>query len=295
MTLTDQQVAQFRNEGVLVAEGVATEGDLAPLTAELEAWVDEKARALHAEGAITDLAEGADFGDRIAKLYAQSPRITEGLDVMFSRGPALFAFLRNGNVLDAVQSLLETPEITCSPIQHLRAKAPASATGEGASFFNVPWHQDQAVTWEEANDSNIITCWLALVDATVENGCMEVIPGVFKNGLLEHKPGEGGPSIPTAAFGPDALPRAVPVKRGGFVFMHRCTPHRSTPNFTHSARWSLDLRYQPTGQPTGRPFHPEFVARSEAHPETVLTDHGVWSRRWVEALEASKGAKVHRV
>lgn len=295
MKLTDEQVAQFKNEGILVAEGVVTEADLAPMTAELEAWVDAKARALQAEGAIMDLAEGQDFGNRIARLYAQSPRITEGLDVMQSRGPKLFEFLRNDNVLDAVQSLLDTPEITCNPIQHLRAKAPASATGEGASFFNVPWHQDKAVTWEEADESDIITCWLALVDATVENGCMEVVPNVFKNGLLEHKPGAGGPSIPPEAFGPDAEIRPVPVKRGGFVFMHRCTPHRSTPNFTESARWSLDLRYQPTGQPTGRPFHPEFIARSEANPKSVLTDHTVWANRWIEALETAKGMKAHRV
>jgi ectoine hydroxylase-related dioxygenase (phytanoyl-CoA dioxygenase family) len=295
MKLTDEQVAKFKNEGVLVAEGVVTEEDLAPVTAELEAWVDQKARALQGEGAITDLAEGEDFGNRIARLYAQSPRITEGLDVMQSLGPKLFEFLRNDNLLDAVQSLLGTPEITCNPIQHLRAKAPASATGEGASFFNVPWHQDKAVTWEEADDSDIITCWLALVDATVENGCMEVVPYAFKNDLLEHKAGAGGPSIPPDAFGPDAEIRPVPVKRGGFVFMHRCTPHRSTPNFTESARWSLDLRYQPTGQPTGRPFHPEFIARSEAHPETVLTDHSVWANRWREALASSKGIRAHRV
>ncbi|MES2459548.1 MAG: phytanoyl-CoA dioxygenase family protein [Armatimonadota bacterium] len=295
MKLTDEQVAKFKNDGVLVAEGVVTEEDLAPMTAELEVWVDRKAHVLQAEGVITDLAEGEDFGNRIARLYAQSPRITEGLDVMQSLGPKLFEFLRNDNVLDAVQSLLGTPEITCNPIQHLRAKAPASATGEGASFFNVPWHQDKAVTWEEADDSDIITCWLALVDATVENGCMEVVPGIFKQGLLEHKAGAGGPSIPPDAFGPDAEIRPVPVKRGGFVFMHRCTPHRSTPNFTESARWSLDLRYQPTGQPTGRPFHPEFIARSAAHPETVLTDHSVWAKRWTEALASSKGIRAHRV
>jgi hypothetical protein len=58
-------------------------------------------------------------------------------------------------------------------------------------------------------------------------------------------------------------------------------------------RWSIDLRYQPTGSPTGRPFHPEFIARSR-RPGAELIDHAEWSRRWVEALESSKAVRAHR-
>jgi hypothetical protein len=94
---------------------------------------------------------------------------------------------------------------------------------------------------------------------------------------------------------PEVAPRAVPVEKGGIVFMHRYTPHRSTPNYSQGVRWSIDLRYQPTGQPTGRPFHPAFVARSRSHPETVLTDHAEWARQWEKALAASAGMQAHRV
>ena len=90
-------------------------------------------------------------------------------------------------------------------------------------------------------------------------------------------------------------PRAVPVHKGGIVFMHRYMPHRSTPNYSDGVRWSMDLRYQPTGQPTGRPFHPDFVVRSRRNPESVLTDHAEWSRRWIEALASAQGIKAHRV
>lgn len=292
MRLTDEQVRAFNEEGVLVAEGVVTEADLAPVIAEYEEWIDRRARELQPAGKINDLHEDEPFEKRFALLYAQSKEIGSGMDVMQLRGPATFAFLRNDNLLDAVESLLGTPEITCNPIQHIRAKPPAAVSGEGTGFYNVPWHQDLGVTWDEADDSEIITCWLALVDATVENGCMEVMPGVWKQGYREHQ-AEGGTTIKPELL-PDETPRPVPVKKGGVVFMHRATPHRSTPNFTDGVRWSLDLRYQPTGQPTGRPFHPEFVARSRAHPETVLTDHAEWSRRWEEALEKSKGMHAHR-
>ena len=292
MKLTETQVQTFREDGYLVAEGVVTDADLAPVIAEYEAWIDRQAHRLQAEGKITDLHKGEPFGRRFASLYAQTPDIGSGMDVMQMRGPATFAFLRNPNLLDAIESLIG-PEILCSPIQHIRAKPPAALTGEGAGFFNVPWHQDAGVTWAEADDSDIVTCWLALVDATVENGCMEVMPDVWAQGFREHQ-AEGGTTI-RADLLPETAPRAVPVRKGGFVFMHRHTPHRSTPNFTADVRWSLDLRYQPVGTPTGRPFHPAFVARSRSHPETVLTDHAAWDKRWAEALENSRGVSAHRV
>jgi hypothetical protein len=123
---------------------------------------------------------------------------------------------------------------------------------------------------------------------------MEVLPGVWKQGYLEHYAGPGGTAVRPEAL-PKTDPLPVPVGKGGAVFMHRCTPHRSTPNYSDGVRWSLDLRFQPNGTPTGRPFHPAFVARSRAHPESVLTDHREWCRRWIDALEKAKGTHAHRV
>ena len=290
MKLTDEQIAAFHEDGVVVVENVVTRDDMAPVIAEYEAWIDAKARELQAEGKISDLHEGESFVRRFASLYSQETEIGRGMDVMEMRGPATFEFFRNDNLLDAVECLVG-PEITCNPIQHIRAKPPSA--GSGAGFYNVPWHQDSGVTWEEADDSNIVTCWLALVDATVENGCMEVLPGVWKGGHLEHQ-AEGGTTIRPDLF-PDVTPRAVPVKSGGLVFMHRHTPHRSTPNYTDDVRWSLDLRFQPTGQPTGRPFHPEFIARSRRDPDSVLRDHATWAQLWVDALASPVAFRGHRV
>lgn len=292
MGLTKEQVRAYREEGVLVAEGVLTEDDLAPVIEEYAAWIDCRAQELAAEGKITEIHEDAPFERRAALLYAQSPDILKDMDIMTVRGPASFAFLHNMNLLDAVESFLGS-ELTCNPIQHIRAKPPAAVSSAGAGFYNVPWHQDAGVTWEEADDSDILTCWIALADATVENGCMEVMPGVWKHGYREHQ-AQGGTTIRPDLL-PETLPRPVPVRKGGIVFMHRYTPHRSTPNFSDGVRWSMDLRYQPTGVPTGRPFHPEFVVRSRQDPESVLTDHAEWSRRWIEALANSQGIKAHRV
>jgi len=293
MKLTQEQVEEFRREGVIVAENILSDADFAPVIAAYEEFLDKRAHELLAEGKISELHEGEPFDRRFASLYDQSKEINRGLDIMEARLPEMFEFLRNDNLLDAVETLIGS-EITCSPIQHIRAKPPARCEADqAASFFNVPWHQDAGVTWEEADDSDIVTCWMPLVDATVENGCMEVLPGVWKQGFREHQ-AEGGTTIRPDLM-PDTAPRPVPVRKGGVIFMHRHTPHRSTSNLSEGVRWSLDLRYQKTGTPTGRPFHPDFVVRSREHPETVLTDHATWSNMWQEALVSAKGVRAHRV
>lgn len=295
MRLSDAAVQQFREQGVLIAEGVLTDADLAPVIEGYSRWLTERAKALQAEGKITNLAEGEPFDRRFGILREQSREIERGMDIMNARLPEMFAFLLNDNLLDVVGSLLGTDEITCNPIQHIRGKTRTPENSGG--FLNVPWHQDIGVTWEEADDSDIITCWIPLVDATLENGAMQILPGVWRSGFLPHCRDEHGDT----AIRPDALPYDVEplsatVKKGGIVFMDRRTPHRGTPNHTDIVRWSIDLRYQPNGQPTGRPFHPAFVARSPSHPETVCTDHAEWSRLWEEALAAPPPAKsAHRV
>jgi phytanoyl-CoA hydroxylase len=292
MKLSDAQVQQFRTQGVLVVENVVSDAELAPVIAEYEAWVENRAQALHAEGKIANLHSDAPFDKRFARLYEQSTEIEKSMDVMFVRGKAFFEFLHSPSFLSTVSSLLNTTEITCNPIQHIRAKVPSAEMGN--NYYNVPWHQDLGVTTEDADNSDIITCWLALCDATVENGCMEVLPGVFASGLLPHRSGPGGATIKEEVM-PNVDPLPVPVKKGGVVFMHKLTPHRSTPNFTDGVRWSLDLRYQPVGQPTGRAAWPEFIAQSIENPASVLNDYDTWCQKWIDALNNPTNAIKHRV
>ena len=293
MKLTPQQVEQFQRDNFLIAEDVLSESDLAPMIVGISQWLDTRARQLDAEGKIDDLCESQPFDRRFALLFGQCPQIDDGLDIMYMQCQAVYEFLRNDNLMDAVESLVG-PEITCNPIQHLRAKVPAGLlqNSDGYSGVSVPWHQDAAVTWEEADSSNIITCWIPLTDATRANGCMQVIPRCAARGYLEHD------SVPKTHIKPGVMPQTQPVvaecRKGGVIFMTKFTPHHSTNNVSDGIRWSLDLRYQPTGEPTGRPFWPAFVTHSGANPSSVHTDHADWCRQWDEALESSKGMKWHR-
>ena len=292
MKLTEEQRDEFHTRGVIIARGALSAADLQPVIDELSAWIDARAHQLHSEGKIADLHEDAPFATRYGLLFAQCREIGNGLDIMHYRGRATFAFLLNENLLELLESLLG-PELTCNPIQHLRAKPPLEYEGHaGPSFHNAPWHQDAGVMMEEAEGSDVVTCWLPIGRATQEMGCMEVIPNVVETGYLRHLR-EGGTTID-----PELIPGTEPIvaecELGDIVLMSRFTPHRSTPNYSDECRWSLDLRYQPTGQHTGRTGHPDFVVRSRSNPASEMRDYDEWCRLWVDAFENPKGFVGHR-
>jgi hypothetical protein len=56
--------------------------------------------------------------------------------------------------------------------------------------------------------------------------------------------------------------------------------HSSLSNKSDGVRWSFDLRYQPVGQPTGRPWFPSFVARSRQDPSQEVHDWRDWAALW---------------
>ena len=75
-----------------------------------------------------------------------------------------------------------------------------------------PWHQDNAYfNWLPLE--KVATAWLALDDATVENGCMHVLPGGHKLGALRHHHTIDCEIFPDRIDRNQALP--VPLKAGG--------------------------------------------------------------------------------
>lgn len=293
MSLTRAQREHYDRHGYVVVEAGLRAADLAPVIAAYEEFVDREARRLHAEGALSQRWPDAPFARRLALLCQESLEVYARIDLMHCRLRGVFEFLRNPRLLDLVEGIVG-PEITCSPIQHARAKLPESLKvrarldGDEArrrleSFVaeNVaPWHQDAQVHLEVADPVPIVTAWVPLVDATPENGCLQIVPGVHRDGVVYWSEGFG--------IGDDRLPpgpvATLPMRAGDVLLMHKLIPHRSTPNRTDGIRWSLDLRYQKAGTPTGRDFYPVFTARSRSRPETEFTDYDAWCRQWEAAL-----------
>ena len=295
MQLTPEQVAQFAEDGYLLLRGALTDADFDPIIAEYEEYIGRRAEELLAAGHISALYADEPFDHRLVSICREDDAIYRELDIMYLRGRASFEFLRNDRLLDMVESLVG-PEITCSPIQHTRAKLPSGVTPSGSDSHVAPWHQDAGVTWEEADPHFILTVWLPLCAATPENGCLQILPRAHRNGLVQHHIKQGLGTVIIDEEMPQTEALTLPMDKGDVLLMDKQTPHRSTPNNADTVRWSMDLRYQKTGTPTGRPFYPDFVARSRSNPASELRDYDEWCRQWIESLAAvqGQGIKSHR-
>ena len=135
-------------------------------------------------------------------------------------GPATFALLKHPKLLDAVSALVG-PDIYSNPTQHVRIKPPAlEVDTEGtvtAEVATTVWHQDLATVMPEADNSNIVTVWIAVTEATQRNGCLLVAPGSHRRGIAVHchdpRTNYSRQAIPDALVGEKRI--AVEAQPGG--------------------------------------------------------------------------------
>lgn len=289
--LNSTQIDQFQRDGILVVPDVLPGPVLDAVKSEYNSLLDRLYEGWHAEGLVPPPGT-LSFWEKLLISYEAGcdwfqpmdislPGSEIAADTPFHFGPAVFGMLTDARLLDLVECLIG-PEITSNPIQHVRLKPPSPKLRQSetcAHIMATDWHQDRAVAHAEGDDTQMITVWLAVSDATLENGCLQAIPG--RPRMYPHCP-RRQTSIADGFLDPEAA-RPLPVKAGGAVILHPLTPHASLENMSDQFRWSFDIRYNVTGQPTGRAHFPEFVARSRARPDQVTTDWRDWRDQWIDA------------
>ena len=303
--LTKEQTDRFATEGVLVVENILPPELLTRIRAEYAQLLDILYDDWHAQGLVPSPGR-QDFWAKLLTAYKAGcdwfqpmdislPGDTILADTPFHFGPAVFEMVTCPRLLDAVECLIGG-ELTSNPIQHVRIKPPTTTLrGDEirAHVTATDWHQDRAVAHAESDATQMVTVWLAITDATVENGCLQAIPG--KPRMYPHCPKKQTAIADGFLNEADAVP--LPVKAGGAVIFHPLTPHASLVNRTEGFRWSFDIRYNVTGQPTGRSHFPDFIARSRRAPHTELKDWRQWRELWVEArarLAQKPHIPIHR-
>jgi phytanoyl-CoA hydroxylase len=119
-----------------------------------------------------------------------------------------------------------------------RAALFAKAAGGGTE---LPWHQDGGRFWGVDRDPTL-QVWLALDDVPRDSGCVEVIPGIHREGLATP---DGGnvPAALVAAAGADTRALALPAVAGEVILLHNHTWHRSRRNATGRARRAVTICY----------------------------------------------------
>ncbi len=280
--LTPQQIQQFHDDGCLIVRDLLPREALQPLIDELVQKVDDLANEAVRQGLLdaANTFEDTPFETRLALVSdACSERnwLWRQVHGKQQKTAGMFTLRTWAALLDVVESLIG-PEILAHPQTVLRVKLPDQEETV------VPWHQDLAyLKPEEAGDTLVVNFWVPLVRATAANGCMQVMCGSHRFGLLPHNYRISIYKGVADANLPPCETVTCEVNAGDVLMTMERLLHRSIPNTSNTVRWSVDTRYSRIGLPTGRENVPGFVARSRKNPECVARSHHDWIRLLTEA------------
>lgn len=236
--LSAEQVREFDRDGFVVLRDAVTPDQLERLTAE----IDPLEAAL--EQFIRDEAGGKIFIARSDEITFTTHLVSQSQYVRDFVALPLFCDLAH--------------DIVGPDVRFYWDQAVYKKPGTESPF---PWHQDNGYTFLDPQP--YLTCWIALTDATVDNGCPWVVPGVHKMGTLHHELSDIG--FVCLDDPKDAVP--VEVTAGSIVVFSTLTPHCTGGNSTDAVRKSYITQYALEGAETIQRADNGAIVRSRAdHP-----------------------------
>jgi chlorinating enzyme len=243
MGLTDEQRESFERDGFCFVRRFASEST----GQEMLARVTELSREAKGAGLV-----GRSFVMPEAKPnpFAKNPEDRVSKVFRLHRDPIFRAFAERPDLLDRVEAILG-PELDCFLSQFI-FKHPGA--------MGQPWHQDSHYfPFDRAPQLGV---WLAVTEATLENGCLHVLPGSQREPIHSHVPDRR----PEANYGyveivDHDMSASVPVlmEPGDLLLFHSFLMHRSTDNKSAGIRAAMVYHYAQAGtvdgteQATGRP------------------------------------------
>ena len=113
---------------------------------------------------------------RLLERHPERPEFRDNCSALLSYDMTFLNFARNREILDMVEQLIG-PDIA---LWNMSFFAKPAQNGK-----KTPWHQDGQY-WP-IRPLSTCTVWIAIDDATVENGCMQFIPGSHRDKrLMKH-------------------------------------------------------------------------------------------------------------
>jgi hypothetical protein len=225
VSLSRDEIAFFRTEGYLRLPRLTTEEDVAVVRDVYDRLFHE--RAGWEDGNQFDLSGAGEDATE-----ARLPQILEPARYAPELNDSLM--LQHANSI-CKQLLGDAAECT---VAHAILK-PAMHGSE------TPWHQDAAY-WDPNVIARSISIWVPLQPATIENGCMQFVPGSHRLDVLPHRSIGDDPRVHGLELDPSAMhhvERAVPcpLPTGGCTIHGGYMLHYAGPNRTEEPRRALIL------------------------------------------------------
>ena len=177
--LSLEQMHQWENDGYLLLKDVVPESTINGVRDRFACIVDDIIRQLKEQGVVED--EGVEFPfetrlARIAKEHANRFGRSWRGQVATAE---IFDLHHAARLVDAIGQLTGT-DVIGHPVFNARPKLP------GQQLTVVPWHQDSGYFGTVSEDSLIPTVWIPLVPVDVSNGCLQVVAGSHRLGVVDH-------------------------------------------------------------------------------------------------------------
>ena len=275
MTISEQQIAQYRDTGFLVLEDFASESECDRLRARAAELVQEFDPAevvsifstreqnriadeyfLTSGDKICFFFEENAFNSDGTLRYAKEKSINKIGHALHDLDPDFDRFSRNHKLKELATALgFENPLL----LQSMYIFKQPNIGGE------VTCHQDSTFLYTEPVE--IVGLWFALEDATIENGCLWAIPGGHRRGLKSRwvRSRDGGMEFEVYDKDPWPENELVPleVKKGSLILLHGLLPHRSFENRSPHSRhaYTLHLIHADANYPSDN-----WLQRSETMP-----------------------------
>ncbi|NQU38613.1 MAG: phytanoyl-CoA dioxygenase family protein [Lentisphaerae bacterium] len=245
-TLTPEQLAFFNDNGYVLLRGFFSEQEMQAMK---ELRDRATARAGEAGGSFHDGPAHYD----VEPLASDPTGKTMGLRKIqeaYQVEPAFREVMAQDKLLDIVEDLIgpniyyHSSKLMCKPGNGGRRK---------------PWHQDFAY-WS-GMQPNQVTVWTAVDKATTENGCMQLIPGSHKRGLIEHHQIEDLQIQEDSLADEDIL--VAEMDPGDTLIFSVLTLHASDPNLSPHSRLSCIIDFDSAPAPEGSQMGSSVPIRSQ--------------------------------
>ncbi len=224
--VTPTQISSYRNNGFVYRPGLLSTAEVAELKANVLETIAGMGKKKLIGGA--DLQEGDSYYDNV---------FTQRLN-LWRLNPTIKSYMLNPGL---GHMLCELTGVRGYRVWHDQAliKEP---------FGNpTDWHLDTPYWSFSSRDA--VSIWIALEDATLENGCMWFIPGSQKLARFENV-GIGENMAGLFKVYPEMGeidPVAVPMKAGDCSFHNGLCAHGAGANMTRKRRIAMTCAYMPEG------------------------------------------------
>ncbi len=252
--LSDAQRQEFTDNGVVVLPGFYNDDELAGLRARMAEMVDKfNPAGVATIFSTTDRHHGSeeyflDSGDKIRFFFEDGAFDNDG-NLSVSKEQALNKVGHAMHDLDPVFSAFSRKPALAQVAHDVGLVDPQLL--QSMYIFKQPriggevvWHTDHPFLWTDP--PSVIGFWVALEDATKENGCLWCLPGCHTLAPKERsrRTSDGtGSYMETLDDTPFPTDHAValPAKAGTLVVLHGLLPHWSAPNTSNKSRHAYTL------------------------------------------------------